>query len=311
MTTAPLSPAAPPAAESAADGWAARAEARIRRVGKPAPLTAIGIVLVAAFAVLALIVPLFAPDPNASVGAPLEHPSAGHLMGTDHLGRDLLARTAAGARLSLTVGLFSVLIGLALALPLGMVAAYRAGTWVDDVVMRVLETVQALPVFVFAMFVIGLSGTGSSHVAGITLTMSTKVVLLLGVSFMPYFARVARAHTLSETAEDYVGALRVLGMPRRRVLGEVLVNVLPPVLAQGFLWIAIAIFAESALGFLALGVPPPTPTLGGILADGGNYVLANAWWYSVLPGLVLVLAVTGFNLVGDALNDRIDRGGSR
>ncbi|MDI2124969.1 ABC transporter permease [Yinghuangia seranimata] len=295
----------------ATPAWRSRLRSWARKTGRPAPLTAAGIALLVGFTVLALVVPLFAPDPRATTGLPLESPSAGHFMGTDHLGRDLLARTAAGARLSLAVGFFSVLLGLVLAVPLGMVAAYRAGSWLDDAVMRVLETVQALPVFVFAMFVIGLTGTGSSSVAGITLSMSTKVVLLLGISFLPYFARVARAQTLAEVHEDYVGALRVLGLPRRRVLGEVLVNVLPPVLAQGFLWIAIAIFAESALGFLALGVQPPTPTLGGILADSGNYVLVDAWWYSVLPGLVLVLAVTGFNLVGDALNDRIDRGGSQ
>jgi ABC-type dipeptide/oligopeptide/nickel transport system permease subunit len=292
---------------------AARARRRAWPAGRtrPRPLTVCGVVLVGCFLVLALVVPALTPDPQASVGIPLEGPTPGHPMGTDHLGRDLLARTACGARLSLVVGLCSVLLGLLLALPLGMLAAYRAGGRLDDVVMRLLETVQALPVFVFAMFVIGLSGNGSSHVAGVTVSITAKVVLLLAVSFMPYFARVARAQTLAETAQDYVGALRVLGLPRRRVLAEMLVNVLPPVLAQGFLWIAIAIFAESALGFLALGIPPPTPTLGGILADAGNYILADAWWYSVLPGLVLVLAVTGFNLVGDALNDRIDRGGTR
>jgi len=270
-------------------------------------LTWTGLALLALFLLLAIAGPMLAVAPDARTGLTLSGPGAEHLFGTDHLQRDLFARTAEGARVSLLVAVAGVGFGLLVAVPAGLVAGYFGGRWPDDLIMRVLEALQALPLFVFALFVIGITGTGDSQWGPLTLTTTTKVVLLLGVGFIPYFARVTRSATLVEVQEDYVDALRALGVPRWRVItGEVLVNVLPPVLVQAFLWLGVAIFAESALSFLGLGIQAPRPSLGNILGDATSYMLLGAWWYSIIPGLVILVATVGFNLVGDGLGDALD-----
>ncbi|GAA0949637.1 hypothetical protein GCM10009550_27200 [Actinocorallia libanotica] len=282
--------------------WAVRL-----RPPRMSALTWTGLVLLLLFLLLALAGPLFTGDATARTGETLAGPSAAHPFGTDHLQRDLFARTAEGARVSLLVAVAGVGFGLAVAVPAGLVAGYFGGRWPDDVIMRILEALQALPLFVFALFVIGITGTGDTELGFLTLTSTTKVVLLLGVGFIPYFARVTRSATLVEVQEDYVDALRVVGVPRRRIIGgEILPNVLPPVLVQAFLWIGVAIFAESALSFLGLGIQPPRPSLGNILGDATSYMLLGAWWYSIIPGLVILIATIGFNLLGDGLGDALD-----
>lgn len=283
-----------------------------RRLAPPrmSVLTWSGIVLLGLFLVLAVFGPMIAGDPDAQTGEQLASPSLSHLFGTDHLQRDLFARTASGARVSLLVAFTGVAFGLLVAVPAGLVAGYFGGRWPDDVIMRILEALQALPLFVFALFVIGVTGVGDSHVGPLTVSATAKVVLLLGVGFIPYFARVTRSATLVEAQEDYVDALRVLGVPRRRIIGgELLVNVMPPVLVQAFLWLGVAIFAESALSFLGLGIQAPRPSLGNILGDATGYLLLGAWWYSIVPGLVILVATVGFNLVGDGLGDALDADG--
>ena len=253
------------------------------------------------FLVLAVVLPFVLGSPTARVGLPLQGPSAAHPFGTDHLGRDLLTRTAAGARISLLVSVASVALGMILAVPAGMLAGYYGGKWVDEVVMRVLDALQAMPLFVLALFVLGMLGTTTSQIGPFSVGPATKVVVLLGVSFVPYFARVARAAALVEVQEDYVDGLRVIGVPQRKIVfGELLPNVLPPVLVQAFLWIGVAIFAEAALSFLGLGIQPPEPSLGNILGDATSYLVLGAWWYSIIPGLVILLATVGVNLLGDS-----------
>ncbi|MBB4704490.1 ABC transporter permease [Sphaerisporangium siamense] len=275
-------------------------------------LTWTGVVLLLLFVLLAVLGPLLAGAPDARTGRTLAAPSAEHLFGTDHLQRDLFARTAEGARVSLLVAVAAVAFGLLVAVPAGLVAGYFGGRRIDDLIMRVLEALQALPLFVFALFVIGVTGTGDSHIGPVPFSATAKVVILLGVGFIPYFARVARSAALVEVQEDYVDALRVIGVPRRRIIaGEVLVNVLPPVLVQAFLWLGVAIFAESALSFLGLGIQPPRPSLGNILGDATGYMLLGAWWYSIIPGLVILVATVGFNLAGDGLGDALDAQGHR
>lgn len=285
--------------------------AKLRSLPRPqGALTWFGIASAAAFCLLAVLGPLVTADPDAGGPDILAPPGASHWFGTDQLGRDLLARTADGARMSLLVSLAAVALGLLLALPLGILAGYLRGSLLDDLVMRGLEVIQALPMFVLAMFVIGLSGTDTSHLGPIPLTMPTKVVLLLGVAFIPYFARVARAATLAEVGQDYVAALRVVGVPRRRILfGELLPNVMPAMVVQTFLAMALAVFAEGGLGFLGLGVKPPQATLGNLTSDGTGYLPAGIWWYSILPGAVMLAGILGFNLIGDALADSL--GGRR
>ncbi|MDE0287950.1 MAG: ABC transporter permease [bacterium] len=270
-------------------------------------LTRVGAVLGLAYIVFALLGPILTPDPLQQSNDILQSPNAAYLFGTDQLGRDMLARAAAGARVSLLVAIASVIVGLVLAVPAGMLAGFRGATLLDEIIMRSVDVLLALPLFVLGMFVLGVFGTGDTQIGFLTVPAAWKVVVLIAIAATPFFARVARAATLTEVEEDYVDALRVVGVPGRAILSrEILVNVLPPVLVQAFLWIAIAIFAEAALSFLGLGIQAPQPTLGNILFDATSYMFAGAWWFSVLPGLVLLMATVAFNLVGDGLNDLLD-----
>lgn len=247
------------------------------------------------FCLLAVLGPLLTGDPDAGGPDLLAGPSLAHPFGTDQLGRDLLARSASGTRVSLLVSLAAVALGLLLALPLGILAGNVRGSLLDDLIMRGLEIIQALPMFVLAMFVIGLSGT--------TGNMTVKVILLLGVAFIPYFARVARAATLVEMGQDYVPALQVIGVRRARIIfGELLPNIAPAMVVQAFLAMALAVFAEGGLGFLGLGIQLPQATLGNLTGGGTGYLPAGIWWYSVLPGAVMLAGILGFNLLGDTLS---------
>ncbi|MEO6019674.1 MAG: ABC transporter permease [Knoellia sp.] len=271
-------------------------------------LGAIGLLFVVLFILLAVCGPWFALDANARTGGALLPPSSGHPFGTDNLGRDLFARVAEGARLSLIVATSSVVACIVVGVPLGLLAGFNGGTWIDDVITRCLEALQALPLFIFALFVMGMVGSGASQLGPITISPAAKIVLLLAVSFLPYFGRVARAATLVEAQEEYVDALRVLGVSRWRiVLGELLPNVMPPVLVQAFLWVGMAIFAESALSFLGLGIQPPQPSLGNILSDATSYLMLGAWWFSIIPGLIILLVTIGINLVGDDVDKLLTR----
>jgi peptide/nickel transport system permease protein len=271
----------------------------------------IGLVLVLGYLLIATVGRLHG-SPTELVALGPEAPSAEHPFGTDHLGRDLLARTAEGAWTSLWICLTSIGFALVVGTAIGVLAGYRYGGRLDGLLMRGVETVQALPQFIFVMFVIGLVGTADMHFGPVTVGNGVRVALAIGIGFVPYFARVARAATVVEMREDYVVNLRGLGVPPREIIfREVLVNVMPPVLGQAFLAMAIAVFAEGGLSFLGLGVPPPHPTLGNLVADAGGQILGDAWWYATLPGAVLVLGILGFNLLGEAYTDRDRNRGAR
>ncbi len=226
-----------------------------------------------------------------------------------HLGRDLFARTAAGARSSLVVAVGSVLLGVAVALPIGVLAAWRAGRFLDHALMRTLEVVQVVPPFVLVLLLLGLSGSGTVEVAGVGLSITARLVLALALAFVPFFARITRAAAAAELESGYVEALRLVGVGEAELLGrEVLPNVLPVVGVQCFLALAIAVFAEGGLSYLGLGVAPPAPTLGNLVAEAGAQLLDDAWWFALIPGLVLVAGIAGANLVGDAAVERLARG---
>jgi peptide/nickel transport system permease protein len=241
-------------------------------------------------------------DPAELAAPGPEAPSAAHPFGTDHLGRDLLARTAEGAWTSLLISVGAIGLAVLLGTAIGVLAGHRHGGRLDAVLMRTVETVQALPQFIFVMFAVGLMGTKDMDIGPFTVGNGVRVALAIGVGFIPYFARIARAATAVEMQEDYVAGLRGLGVPRREILfKEVLVNVWPPVLGQALPAMAIAVFAEGGLSFLGLGVAAPHATLGNLIADAGGQLLGGDWWYAVLPGTVLVLGILGFNLLGDGL----------
>ncbi|MEU8135501.1 ABC transporter permease [Streptodolium elevatio] len=295
--------ATPPAPEPAPSGRA-RAHGLRKHLGNLGIAGWTGLVMVALYLLVATVGRLHG-SPTELVALGPEAPSPDHPFGTDHLGRDLLARTAEGAWTSLWICLTSIGFALAAGTAIGVLAGYRYGGRLDGLLMRTVETVQALPQFIFVMFVIGLMGTDDMHFGPVTVTNGVRVALAIGVGFIPYFARVARAATVVELSEDYVVNLRGLGVPPREILSrEVLVNVMPPVLGQAFLAMAIAVFAEGGLSFLGLGVPPPHATLGNLVADAGGQILGDAWWYATLPGAVLVLGILGFNLLGEAYGER-------
>lgn len=282
--------------------------AEARRAARP-PLGAttwLGIVLLGGFGLLATVGRWLSGSPTALVDDVLLPPSARHPFGTDNLGRDLFARTAEGAWSSLSIAVCAIALALLVAVPLGTYAAWASGRWTATAVMRVVETAQVVPQFVLVVLILGLTGPGDIERWGVTTSTTTRLVLVLALGFVPFFARITRAAALRELEEDYVDGLRLLGVSNRELLvGEVAPNIAPVVGVQVFLALAIAVFAEGGLSFLGLGVPAPAPTLGNLIAEAGSQLLDDAWWYALIPGLVLVAGITGCNLVGDAAADRL------
>ena len=217
-----------------------------------------------------------------------------HLLGTDHLGRDLLARIVFGARPALLVGFAAVAISGLLGLVLGLVSGYFGGR-VDDVFMRLADIQLAFPFILLAIAVIGVLGPSLP-----------VIIVVIGVSSWVVYARVVRSEVLSIREREFVQAARALGVRDVRILlRHVLPNALTPWLVVATLDMARVIVIESALSFLGLGVQPPTPTWGGMLADGRVYI-STAWWLATFPGLAILLTVLGINLFGDGLRDTLD-----
>ena len=226
----------------------------------------------------------------------LQKPSTAHWLGTDVQGRDIWARLVFGARVSLTVGLISQGIALMLGVTLGLLAGYY-GRWVDEVVMRLADVTLAFPTLLLLI----------AMVAAFQPSMGV-VFATIGVVGWAGMARLVRGQVLVVRQLEYVQAIRALGAKDLRViLGHILPNVIAPVVIAATLGVAGAIMAEAALSFLGLGVPPPTPSWGSMIADGRDLdQLRRAPWTSVFPGMAIGAAVLGFNLLGDALRDALD-----
>ncbi len=253
-----------------------------------------GIVLTLALVIVALFAGAIAPvDPFASVAPPLSPPSRAHALGTDDLGRDVLAGIVHGARTSLLVVLSVTLLAATIGVTLGAVAGYRAGT-TDDVLMRLTEFVQVVPRFFLAVLVIALFGPGLD-----------RLVLVLGLTSWPAIARVVRAETLSLARREFVEAAHALGAPASRVLARhVLPNALPAAVVVVSVNAGTVILMEAGLGFIGLG--DPHAISWGYLANNAQRFLRVAWWMALFPGAAIALAVLGLNLLGDALNDLLD-----
>jgi peptide/nickel transport system permease protein len=217
-----------------------------------------------------------------------------HILGTDHLGRDLLARVIFGARPALLVGFAAVAISGVLGMVTGLVSGYFGGR-MDDVIMRLADVQLAFPFILLAIAVIGVLGPSL-----------TTIIAVIGVSSWVVYARVVRSAVLSLREREFVQAALALGSGDGRVLfRHILPNALTPWLVVATLDMARVIVIESALSFLGLGVQPPTPTWGGMLADGRVYI-STAWWLATFPGLAILLTVLGINLFGDGLRDTLD-----
>jgi peptide/nickel transport system permease protein len=217
-----------------------------------------------------------------------------HLLGTDHLGRDILARIIFGARPALLVGVAAVVISGALGMTVGLASGYFGGR-VDDILMRLGDIQLAFPFILLAIAVIGVLGPSLA-----------TIIVVIGVSSWVVYARVVRSAVLSLREREFVHAALALGSADWRVLlRHVLPNAFTPWLVVATLDMARVIVIESALSFLGLGVQPPTPTWGGMLADGRVYI-STAWWLATFPGLAILVTVLGINLFGDGLRDTLD-----
>ena len=260
------------------------------------PAAVLGLAVIVALVTTSALAPEIAPyDPLRTNWALIRKaPSAAHLLGTDENGRDVLARVLYGGRASLLAGCVSVAIAAGIGVPLGVLAGC-AGGWIDAAVSRLIDAMLAIPYLILAIALAAFLGPSLGN-----------VMIAIGATFAPTFARVARAAALDAVASDYAEAARALGNPPWRVaLRHVLPNIVPPLLVQATLAFALAIIAEASLSFLGLGQQPPQPSWGSML-NAAQQFLAQAPWLAIFPGAAIFLAVLAFNLVGDGLRDALD-----
>ena len=253
------------------------------------------VILLAALA-LAVGAPALAPhDPlKQNLGNALARPGTGHWLGTDNVGRDVLSRVVWGTRVSLVAGFVSVAIALLAGSILGLVSGYYGGL-LDDVIARVLDVVFAFPSILLALGIVGVLGPGL-----------TNTMIAIGIVYTPVYARLTRGTTLSISQREFVAAATLSGANDLRILrSHILPNVAAPLIVQTSLSLSLAILAEASLSFLGLGTQPPDPSWG-TMVNTGQRLIELSPWPVVFPGLAIVVAVLGFNLLGDGIRDAFD-----
>jgi peptide/nickel transport system permease protein len=256
----------------------------------------LGLVIVLALILIALLAPLIAPfDPTQQAyGHIRKPPSWRNWLGTDESGRDLLSRVIFGARASLLAGVVSVSIALGIGVPIGILAGYRGG-WTDAIISRITDALLAIPFLILAIALAAFLGPSL-----------TNAMIAIGVTATPIFIRLTRGQVLVVKTEDYVEAARAVGNNGFRIaFRHILPNIMPALLVQASLTIAAAIIAEASLSFLGLGQQPPAPSWGSMLNTAQRF-LTNAPWMAIWPGLAIFAAVLSFNLLGDGLRDALD-----
>lgn len=288
--------------------WLASA-GRLLRALMREPAGAIGlvtIVLLAAIAVCAPWLPL--KDPlQLYIEHRLEAPGAAFWLGTDQVGRDILSRTIWGARASLSIGLCAVAIGLVLGTGIGLVAGYKAGSWLDETLMKVMEVLASIPLLIWAIALVGITGTDTLHVGMLAISNETKLVLLIGLLYAPGLARLTHSLAKAESQAEYVAARVLQGASAARIMfSDVLPNIISPVLIQATLLLGVTIIVEASLSFIGLGVQPPTPSWGAMLSDARALIFTDNWWVSVFPGAAVFVSVLAFNLFGDSMRTILD-----
>ncbi len=260
-------------------------------------LAGVGIILIAVFVLSALLAPVISPQSptKQQVTNALKPPSAEHLLGTDELGRDMLSRILYGGQASLEVGFLSVSMALLLGVSLGLVAGYWSNSWVETVIMRVMDALLAFPALVLALALVAALGPGLNN-----------AIIAIGVVGIPTYARLTRGQVLSAKEREYIEAARTVGASDLRIMvRHLLPNVSAPLIVQTSLGFATAILAEAALSFLGLGVQPPTPSWGSMLNGARGYLDIDPWLI-IGPGTAIFLAVLGFNFIGDGIRDILD-----
>ena len=218
-----------------------------------------------------------------------------YLLGTDHLGRDVLSRLIFGARVSMVVGFTAVIFAGVVGTVLGIVSGYLGG-WVDQVIMRITDTWLALPALTFAIFLAAIVGPSEMN-----------IVIILGLVYWTRYARVIRGEVLSLKEREFVKLAIVAGCSKRTIMRRhILPNVINSAIVLGTLMLGVVIVTEAALSFLGVGVPPPKPAWGLMLADGKKGMMVGYWWLTVLPGVCIMLMVLSANLLGDWLRVKLD-----
>ena len=256
----------------------------------------IGLAVFALIILLAIFAKQLAPYDPVLISAVdyLKAPGGAHLLGTDEYGRDVFSRTLYGGRISLQVGVISVLIAGIIGIVLGLIAGYFGGL-VDGAIMRFIDMLLAFPGILLALGVVALLGPGMSN-----------VMIAVGISGVPGYARLVRGCVLSARSEVYIEAARCVGCPDARIIARhLLPNIVGPAIVLSTLDVAWAILTASSLSFLGLGAQPPTPEWGAMLSEG-RAVLREAPWLTAFPGLMIMLTVLSVNLLGDGLRDALD-----
>jgi peptide/nickel transport system permease protein len=266
-------------------------------------LPMVPIAILTTLALLAIFAELVAPH-NPEIGSLSQRfrppawvagGSTEHLLGTDHIGRDVLSRLIFGARVSMIVGFTAVIFAGVVGSALGILSGYLGG-WVDQVIMRITDTWLALPVLTFAIFLAAIVGPSERN-----------IVIILGLVYWTRYARVIRGEVLSLKERDFVRLAIVAGCSKWTIMRRhLLPNVLNTAIVLATLMLGVVIVAEATLSFLGVGVPPPKPAWGLMLADGKKGLMAGYWWLTVFPGLCIVLMVLAANLIGDWLRVKLD-----
>ena len=256
----------------------------------------LGSIVLACIVFTAIGAPLLAPhDPNRqNVPNRLAQPSFQHLLGTDQYGRDILSRIIYGARISLIVGILSVLIGILVGVPFGLLAGYF-GKWQDLVICKIIDILMSFPMLLLAMAIVAILGTSL-----------VNTILAIGIASVPRFARLTRGEVLALKNREFIEAVRAIGAnPFRIILYHLVPNIISPIIIMGTLYTATAIITEANLSFLGLGAQPPTATWGGMISDGRPF-LRSSPLVSTVPGIAIALSVLSFNMFGDGLRDTLD-----
>jgi peptide/nickel transport system permease protein len=262
------------------------------------PGALVGFALVMIFVLTAIFAPLIAPyGPREQLGLAnsFDGPSSEHLLGLDELARDEFSRIVYGARFSLIIGIVSVSVGLSIGLILGAAAGYLGG-WIDTVIMRSMDVMLSIPGFLMAIGIVALLRPGL-----------WQIMIAVGVTQIPIFARLLRGSVLAQRENDFVLAARSVGVPRRTILmSHILPNSISPVIVQGTLALATAIIDVAGLGFLGLGPQDPATPEWGTMLSGVNRYFQTGPHLALAPGFAIVISVLGFNLIGDGLREALD-----
>lgn len=270
---------------------------------KKNPLAIVGLCIIVLMVIMALSADIIAPGDDFTPGYNLQDwgnvrqfPSSENLLGTDHLGRDVLSRIVHGARVSLQVAVVVIAIGVSLGMTLGAIAGFYGGV-VDNVIMRIIDVMLAIPSILLAIAI----------VAAMQMTGMLPVMIAVGVNAIPIYARTVRAQILAQRGQEFVEAARASGASDFRIVfRHILPNCMAPVIVEASMGMAGAILAAAGLSFIGLGLQPPIPEWGALLSEGRQFMLAGYWHLTIFPGLMIALVIFAFNMMGDGLRDALD-----